>query len=295
MLNWDSIGHFDLYISNGTSAGTVSMTGSQYHERPVAVIFSAGAPLPDQDRSTSATDDVTECSGNYAVRNYLDPFTLTATINNISHYFSGSTNNRIGDASSFASPKSLIANPVSTADGTRLTNDRLLALMPDEIFARVKKRPDFAAALNVQINDLVDCLESAFFGLPTPAGATPQGQKRVGHLPSLSGFSGCWWMSFLSDNYYGNWKEQYLYATCTSAGQCLSVNGGSSNCRGVLIFPGERSASQSRASAAQRADYANYLEGANLTAFTSNATTFSGITALTTPPTSQDVVRCLND
>ena len=93
VLNWDSLGHFEIYSSNGTSSGTVSTTDANYGQRPVAIIFSAGVVLQGQNRQTSTIDTVSTCGGNYNAQNYLDSFNTDTNINNIVNYFAGTTNN----------------------------------------------------------------------------------------------------------------------------------------------------------------------------------------------------------
>ena len=116
VLNWDSLGHFDTYTSNGTSTSTLSATGTNYSNRPVAIIFSPGPLLQGQNRQVS-TDNVSICGGNYDVRNYLDSYNPDINISNIVNYFSGPTNHSFGYA----------YNLNNSSDGSQLNNADLTA------------------------------------------------------------------------------------------------------------------------------------------------------------------------
>ncbi|HRE16947.1 MAG TPA: hypothetical protein PLW86_07745, partial [Rhodocyclaceae bacterium] len=91
IVNWDTPGNFEVLSSGGTHAAPQSQTGINPHNRPVAIIFSAGPVLPGQDRSASSTDNVSECGGNYDARNYLDPVNSGTALNNIINYFNNPT------------------------------------------------------------------------------------------------------------------------------------------------------------------------------------------------------------
>jgi type II secretory pathway pseudopilin PulG len=140
-MNWDSLGQFDPYASQGTPASTLSTVGSRVHQRPIAAVMAPGARLPGQDRSATTSDAVTECGGNYDAANYLDSVSPTPLIANIVNYLDG-----IHHASGtypVAAPKQLALGPVLAPDGSTLVNDRLLTLGSDELFREIKKRRDF--------------------------------------------------------------------------------------------------------------------------------------------------------
>ncbi len=286
-MNWDMLGQFDTFSSDGTPGGTINTIGTNYHQRPAAVIFAPGAILTGQSRTTSAVDTVTECGGNYNTRNYLDTFTANPLINSIVNYFTG-TNNATGTYL-FASPKALAIGPVSDAAQNTLINDRLLAITPDDLFRTIRRRSDFKTFVDENLLNLAkNNLGLAFpapatidFTNPVPtetSGGTTVGSLEIGRVPA----------SALTTKSLKNWQDNLLYAKCTSGGNCLTVNGVSY--RGVVIFPGERSNTQTRATNAQKNTWANYLENA-LTAFTPpGATTFAGVPLAYSPtaPT-QDV------
>jgi hypothetical protein len=304
VMNWDSVGHFEVFASDGTPGGARRVTGADEHQRPVAVIFAAGPPLAGQSRQTSNSDDVSECGGNYDVRNYLDTVNATAQLDGIVNHFPGSPNSATANVSALASPKALIGAPVrNSAEGT-LVSDRALVITPQDIFGAVKRRADFTAAINALLADVANCLVAK--GLPSPDAPQVLGAKLVGGVPasvvsdlSLPG-SPCPNSLGTGDSYLRNWRDQFLYASCLPAGQCITVNG--SACGGALIFAGERSGGQRRAIASDRSSSANYLEGENLSTYAQPLPppyAFAGANAFSLPndaamPASQDVVLCLN-
>ena len=301
VFNWDSLGHFDLFTSNGTPAGTLSSLAGNYHDRPLAIIFSAGPPLAGQNRSKSVTvtDTVSECGGNYDVRNYLDSFTADANINSIVNYFAGSTNNSTSDASLLASPKALINGNIDiVADGNkaRLANDRLLAITARDIFDLVKKRSDFKSDIDTLLNDLAACLNTIpSTSLPVASSLSNKGIDAI--------IAACPAPTTTNATILANWKDNLLYAGGPAGN--FTVSNSAAACKAVLIFGGERTTrtvapltAQSRATPAQKGDNANYgdpamyLEGANATQFPNNGA-YIGAAYYVTGAPSADVVRCI--
>ena len=298
VFNWDSIGHFDVFTSDGTPAGTVSTSAGNYHNRPLALVFSAGPPLAGQNRSTSSTDLVTECGGNYDVRNYLDSHTADANIQNIVNYFAASANNATGDASLLASPKTLISGTVdvvTASNKARITNDRLLTITSKEIFDRIKNRSDFKSDIDTLLNDLSACLNAI------PPGALPTASITNKGIDNI--IIACPAATPMKQAMLANWKDNLLY-TGGPAGS-FSVSNSAATCKAVLIFAGERTTrsvapltAQSRATAAQKGDAstygdpAMYLEGTNATLFPANGT-YTGSAYYATGSPSSDIVRCI--
>lgn len=152
LLNWDSDGQFQILAEDGTTiiAGTSDTNYDGTH--PVAVIFSAGAILPGQNR-TPAASGVDECGGNYTASNYLDTFagiansTINAAANAITRLISGKNSDTF--------------------------NDRLMFITVDEIFTRhIEKRNDFPGGYfndttltNAVLDNPADPVNSTTFGL----------------------------------------------------------------------------------------------------------------------------------
>lgn len=291
-MNWDSLGQLNLVIANGTAA-MQSLLASAY-DRPIAIIFSPGPPLPGQDRSASATDTVSECGGNYDAKNYLDPATAAA-LGGVTNYFAGAANNAFAGTS--AAPKAISAqgDVLRQNDGTLraghcpqgvpcdlVANDKGLALTSDMLFGALRKNANFRLDINSMLDRMTSCLRDQ--GI-VAAAAHP--------LPT----SACYDDSQDPRNYFSNYADQLFVATC--AGNCTaSIDGLAQTCPAVLIFANQRDrASQVRITAADRAAPVNYLEAPNLASFTTAGTDYAGVSqfAPVTTPASvyQDVVRCI--
>jgi hypothetical protein len=299
VFNWDTIGHFDVFKSDGTAAGTLSTSAGNYHERPWALVFAAGPALAGQDRSTSATDIVPECSGNYDVRNYLDTYDPDANIQGIVNYFPASTNNATGNAATLALPKAVIAGNVDVlgaGNKVRITNDRVLAITAKDIFDRIKNRSDFKADIDTLLNDLTACLNAIAPGaLPVASNLSNKGIDNI--------IAACPASTPLKAAILANWKDNLLYAGGPSGNFTISNNPGA--CKAILLFAGERTTRtvaplvpQTRATPAQKGDGANagdpamYLEGANANQFPANGA-YTGAAYYATGAPSADVVRCI--
>lgn len=296
-FNWDTIGHFDTHRSDGTPAGTQSTAGANYHNRPLAIVFSAGPPLAGQNRQPSSTDLVANCGGNYDVKNYLDSYTANANVNGIVNYFAGTTNNSTGDASALLTPKAILAGDVDVASGSekvRLVNDRLLPITAKEIFDRVKKRSEFKASLDEMMSRLQNCLDAT---APVSASANNKGIENLttSCRPKLPP---------AQQVFFDHWQDNLLYAGGASGNFTISNTGEA--CKGLLFFAGERTTrtvapltAQIRATIAQRGnsttpgDPAMYLEGGNASSFPANGTAYSGASYFSASNASADIVRCI--
>ena len=287
-LNWDSLGLFDSYRSDGTPAGTVSTVGANVHQRPIALIFAAGEALPGQDRSASALDAVAQCGGNYDARNYLDSFQPDPLLNNIVNYL-GAVNSSTGQYN-FAAPKPFLLGPVLDGNRNVLVNDRVLAITTDELFRVLKKRSDFKLDIDTMLEDLAICLDGMAL-LP----ATSSGNKGV----DLA-LAACPGAGPRQARVLGNWSNNLLYTHPVAA----STLNGAGGCAAMLLFAGERTARtvappgpQSRATPAQTGsaalfgDAAMYLEGPNTVFPASGAYAGAGFFSASTA--SADLVRCI--
>ncbi|TBR14218.1 MAG: hypothetical protein EPO43_08265 [Rugosibacter sp.] len=300
-MNWDTLGQLDLVVANGTTAMQSALATA--HDRPIAIIFSPGPPLPGQDRRTSATtDDVTECGGNYDVKNYLDPATATA-LGGVTNYLAG-TNNATGitgdtdPGNDPDTPKALSAQGIinrqndgrlwpgqcpTSASCAIAANDKGLALTGDMLFGTLRKSSLFRLDINAMLDRLTGCLRDQL----SITSAHP--------LPSAS----CYDDSQDPQNYFSNYKDQLFVAPC--AGNCAVTIDGTAPatvCPAVLIFSSQRNkVSQIRLTAANKADPNNYLEAPNANSFITAGATYAGISTfsrVTTPASEyQDIVRCI--
>lgn len=283
-FNWDSIGHFELFASDGTATGTRSLT-TDPHTLPLALVIAPGAPLPGQNR-TVGTDVTSECGGNYDAANYLDPAAADPRLNNIINYFSNTKNHATGDAS--ASPKPLVTGSVDAVSGnnrTTLANDLVLPITAKDVFDVAKQRSDFQNDLNTLITDLTSYLNTLGV-LPTATGS--KGFDAV--VDKCLFDSACPIKGNATKTALLNqWRDNFLYAGGPTGSYTVGTTIG---CKAVLIFAGERTAGQTRATPTQKNTPAMYLENDNAALFPSDGT-YTGAIAYNASASSADVVRCI--
>jgi len=294
-MNWDTPGQLDIVVANGTNALSSVLAG--VHDRPVAIIFSPGPPLPGQDRSLSAGDDVRQCGGNYDARNYLDPFTTTA-LGGITNYLAGTNaaSGATGDSNPandpdtpkvmlsegelFALGGNFVPTACSGASCDLLANDRGLRLTSDQLFGALRNNANFRIDLNSLLERIVNCLRDGI-----AAGGSISNGKVAG-----ADNNACYGENVHPLGYYPHWREMIFVATPAT------VNG--VPCAGAVLFASQRGPGQVRASPADKASAANYLEGTNLTGFLAATNSFSGPDLFdrvspTGQTAHQDIVRCI--
>lgn len=292
-MNWDTLGHFDIVVANGTNALNSALASA--HERPVAIIFAPGPPLPGQDRSDSATDSVAACHGNYDVKNYLDPAVATA-LGGVTNYLAN-TNAASGvtgdsDPSNDPdAPKRMLtggkvferggnfhASGCVDANCTLLANDRGLAITADDLFGAIRKNANFRLDINSLLDRMVGCLRDQIVA------SGPLAKGKIADSPTA-----CYSANTHPRGYYPHWHEM-IFTTAPA-----TVNG--TPCAGALLFSGQRGTGQPRITAVDKITPANYLEGVNLTEYAANTNNFMGPDRFdrTGPAQTaeQDVVRCI--
>jgi type II secretory pathway pseudopilin PulG len=270
IMDWDTNGLFQVLASS-----SVTLAGSTTDSQAVAVVFASGVPLTGQSQNRAPNGNAPLCGGNYTASNYLDSDT-TISANN-------------------AVPSS-VANATSqffAAGATTNINDHIIFITKDDIFNAIKKRNDFGTFVSTLLSTSTTCLTTTLsapvtinFSGSSPvetSGGTIVGSLEIGRVPQ----------SCLASP-LDNWQDNLLYARCTSGLSCLTVNGAS--CRGVVLFPGERGSSQTRNTNTDKNTWSNYLENApsaNLTAFTTGGTSFTGATSYSSASTSTDILACI--
>ncbi len=279
MMNWDINGLFEIMASDGVGY----LAGSAADNRAVAVIFSPGAVSGNQDRAAGGSAPT--CGGNYTASNYLDNDTVH------------STNNSAISATANAASR-FVVGLVKDASDNVIVNDRVIFITKDDIFKAIKKRNDFGAFVSSLLTPTT-CLSALpapvtmTFNNPTSpfttetSGGTTVGSLETGRVPKACLTSPL-----------DNWQDNLLYARCTSGTVCLTVNSPIPNCKGIVIFAGERNASQPRITNTQKNTWSNYLEGTAptdpLTAFTTGATTITGASLPYSPASpSADILVCI--
>jgi hypothetical protein len=332
LMNWDTNGQFQAYVSDGTLLTTDP--GNQV----VAVIFAPGAPLSGQNRSPDGTAPI--CGGNYTASNYLDNDTVHS-INN----------------SDAATGKFI------QGTGSGSVNDHMVFITRQDIWNAMLKRSDFMTTLKTMTQKTAECI--ADYGkrnyyythwpyidkrLPwsgrfypsssdykTDSSYDDESGRLAGRLSyrvntsanDTSNNINSPWYQLASDGgncpgvsawptyypWWSNWKDHLYYAVSSSfdpstsiysywsgwqtphCGTCVQVNG--TRYAAVVIFAGQAlastSPSQSRTTDADRLDPANYLEGSNLTNinnYTSGSGTYTRGTATST--SNNDLLYCID-
>jgi hypothetical protein len=330
-MNWDTLSQIDVVVANGTAAMASAIASA--HDRPIAVIFSPGPPLPGQNRGAAA-DSVPECGGNYDVVNYLDPVTSTH-LAGITNYLAGSTHSASGDTS--AATKSLTAGglvnrrgdgnlwagacPAGSSDTCSVaSNDGGITLTSTQLFQTLRGSSYFRADINSMLERMTECLRDqiAAGGSFTPTaltGFTSPTDKTVGRVPT----STCYDDTTNPLGYFSHYVDQLFILKPTAGSLSISLDGAAAqSCAAGLVFAGQRgtkspvpsdggeSLVQLRTSAQVSATNsilntnwpANYLENHNLSAFTTTgALALAGQSQLQQVSTSQiagqDIVRCI--
>jgi hypothetical protein len=320
-MNWDTLGQIDIVTTTDTEK-LQSLIASP-HDRPVAIIFSPGPQLDEQNRGPIGSDVVTECGGNYTPENYLKP-QVVALLDNLgsatsaSAYFSGnrsvdtvltalaiSTQGKIFNDSSALKK----ACPVGT-NCTLFANNIGLPLTSDMLFGSLRKSSNFRTDINNMLAAMGTCLEKV--GIFTPRAISPDLNR--GKVPDVAK---CSTVEENAAGYFDNYGEQVFAAVadditaCKTSfvvpGNCLDVSiqdttknpiiTSKKKCHGVLILGGQRGPGQARVSDSDRKTPSKYLEGDNLTSFTNGLVAYSGTQqfALVSNafPAYHDVVRCI--
>lgn len=273
VMNWDTAGLINIVDADGN----VLANGA------AAVVFAPRGRIPGQNRTPAGN---TECRTNNVTANYLEGANISGA--------------------ALANSTATRSTPASLQAGTN--NDKLIWVTPAEIFNRVKQRTDFKTDIDSMMTGIVNCLNT----LPPSSlpAAVPGTNKGLGAFRSQTP-----WIPFsvtgnVADdivslnclpatplpqlfNVWANWFDNVLYARLGASGTMptpITVNGAS--CYAVLIFGGERTGTQARATAAQKNLSTNYLEGTNLASFP-NGTTYSGSTGYDKSQSSADIVRCI--
>ena len=256
-LNWDTLGQIDVIDGNGNAIAS----------NIAALVVSPGRILDGQTRTLVDTIHP-QCGGNYDAQNYLDSYNSADAISGQVNYFVGSTNNRI--APNTNNKSFVIAN-------NGHYNDRFLFITPDEIFRPIIKRSDFRDQITALLND-------TYFKTATIAGTKGTG---------ISGVN-CEAVNPVNRIFCTNWQEMLLL-TQLSPAATITIDGAttSTTCSRVLIFGGKKTAIQARITSTDKAAPSNYLEGANLTAFTTHSSSFNGNSSFVASNPSADLLKCI--
>jgi len=135
VMNWDTLGQIEVYGPDGASL----VAGSQPENRAAAVIFAPGVALgQDRQDDDPGTAQRPVCSEDYAAARFLEGV--------------GAINNATPNGTPGATTRFI------AGDRTDAFNDRLLIVTPEEIFAAIEKRSDFAPKLASLAQSAALCL-----------------------------------------------------------------------------------------------------------------------------------------
>ncbi|WP_300453588.1 hypothetical protein [Accumulibacter sp.] len=281
-LNWDTLGQIDVINANGSFIAV----------NLAALLVAPGPALEAQSR-TLADPAYLECGGNYDARNYLDAFDSAHAVAGQLNYFDGSTNRRV--ASSSGNKKFVLVD-------SDYFNDRFEFVTVDQIFDPLIRRRDFAAMIGILAPS------------DDPGGRLLDDPTFQAHLKTIviSGSKGTDRLDCSCKNppactppargdafqeFCDNWKEM-LFLTQLPTPSRILIDGVSSSfdCSRVLLFAGRKTAAQSRATSADKANPLNYLENANASSFgvpTASSSAFAGRSVFDWRNAAADLVRCL--
>jgi hypothetical protein len=268
-LNWDTLGQIDVIDGSGNVIlGNVA-----------ALIVDPGAALDGQNRAL-ADPAYAQCGGNYDARNYLDPYDAANAVAGQVNYFATGTNHRVAAGTG--------NEPFVMTRGNHY-NDRFLTITVDDIFQPIIRRSDFAAQIAALLDDsdLRAQVETGHAQTVAVSGSATKGADNLncGSIANSANRAFC-----------KNWKEMLLLTQLPSAAS-IDIDGAPTPpCHRVLLFAGQRTATQVRNSATDKLDPANYLEGDNLAAFatpTAHTATFSGSSTFSWRSPGSDILRCL--
>jgi hypothetical protein len=270
-LNWDTPGQIDVVDSDGNVIAS----------NVAALVVSPGAALDSQDR-TLADPAYRQCGGNYDARNYLDPHDTANAVSGQVNFFAGSTNNRV--ASSVNGKQFVLAS-------SSHYNDRFLYVTADDIFRPIIRRTDF----KTQVSSLLD--DPIFQSyLRSVSISGPKGTANV--VCTYPGTPGNPKTISSNDNnsFCNNWLEMLLL-TQLPVPTWITIDAlQTTACSRVLIFAGKKNGAQVRGTATDKANIANYLEGANAAAFgspTASSANFAGSSTFAWNNPDVDILRCL--
>jgi hypothetical protein len=263
-FNWDTLGQIDVIDGSGNIIAS----------NIAALLVAPGHPFDGQSHSL-ADPIYTQCGGNYDAKNYLDSYNLTDSVSGQVNYFTGSTNNMLAPN---------ISNKQFVMTSNNHYNDQFIFITVDDIFRPIIHRSDFANQITILMtdSDFITALQSPSFVI--------SGTKGTNNI-DCNVFT-----TTTKKNICNNWKEMLLLTQLPSPTSITIDGTPTAACNRVLIFGGQKTASQLRITSADKSNSANYLEGTNLTAFASPislSSLYSGVSTFNPNSSSKDLLKCI--
>ena len=251
------------------------------------MLVGPGAPLTGQDRSLS-NPAYTECGGNYDARNYLDTHSADDAVSGEVNYFTDSINSRVAPNTN---------NKRFVMTDSKHYNDNFQHIATEDIYLPLIRRDGFKAAIS-------DLLGNPVFvsHLQTTVIAGSKGTDKVECRCNNSICDDDDTTTPLTETqkkfheFCKNWKEMLFLKQLQAPGGITVDGAPSATCSRILFFSGKKGTGQSRATAIEKADVSNYLEGTNASSFnvaSAPASDFSGASTFDWNTPETDLVRCL--
>lgn len=286
LMNWDNNGLFEILDANGATIA----------QNVAAVVFAPGSALGSQSRAPDGAAPV--CGGNYTASNYLDNAAVSDIANAISQFRLGASaqmNDQINDQMIFITKDDIFNAIMRRSDFADPARNplRLMARRAAECIADYGRRNSAGVAdkrlpwPGILFDPAEDYWTSGNYDdesgllsgrLPFRVNASDSATSNAivsPHYQLKSDGSNCpgvpEWPAYYP--WWANWKDHLFYALADSfkpgggsaaCGVCLTVNSTGTHAA-VVAFSGKKLAGQTRASGADRLNFANYLEGRNFT------------------------------
>ena len=291
-LNSDSIGTISIFSPSGvkTNDGNGSSGAIAVVIAPNEVITRQDNVI--QDRSAAGINDPI---------NYLDIVTINSVTQDNANFIDSSSSD------------GFIQGPIKDNSGKVILNDQFIAITKDSLMPAIQKRvanevrlclEDFASNNNgrypwaAPITNLVspynDNNDEYFGRIPDDLTNT---NNDIDNSPNSGRWGTCNTHTFNTPKtWWTNWKEMVFYgvakifsptdtpapifpSTCTTPGNCLSINGSNTPARFVVIVAGEKLSAPDQAnrntSSSNRSNPFYFLEGGNESANQSGSYTFT--------------------
>lgn len=292
MMNWDNAALFNVMDADGASF----LAGSNADNTAVAVILAPGAVVKPagasavQNRSTVA--GTSACGGNYTAANYLenasgvDNSVISTSANALSSFVAGKASDTFNDQLTYITradiwnaikKRSDFANSLRAL--TRRAAECVALYGTNNSWGLGDKRVPWASpisltnyAVNSRYNDANSDFQGRLSYVVNTSKSATNNTLSGNNLFIVAPY--CWYTQQELD-WYQNWKDHLWYAvawshrpssgrpTSSPCTTCLRVNGAGSYAA-VVMFAGEKLATQSRSTSGQLGSMANYLEGRNL-------------------------------
>lgn len=282
LMNWDNNGLFEILDASGATIA----------QNVAAVVFTPGSALGSQSRASDGAAPV--CGGNYTASNYLDNAAVSDIANAISQFRLGASA-QMNDQMIFITKDDIFNAIMRRSDFADPARNplRLMARRAAECIADYGRRNNagiadkrlpwpgilFDPAEDYWTSGNYDDESGLLSGrLPFRVNASDSATSNMivsPHYQLKSDGSNCpgvpEWPAYYP--WWANWKDHLFYALADSfkpgggsaaCGVCLTVNSTGAHAA-VVAFSGKKLAGQTRASGADRLNFANYLEGRNFT------------------------------